>query len=375
VIYQDASFSISLGGVLIWDPTNTTWTGFDFVDNWLNFNHIKFRLSFIDADSGAIKSFQGSVMISGHDLAFNAINNVKSSLTLPGSGKLLYFDGYIPCPATIASVTVTGQTAGDGIIHIAYTYTGTPTQMKYRIDGMGSYIITAIGAPIDIPGLSVGTHTYELILTCLNGYDIDSSTTGSFTLTQGLTCSAVITDIALTALSAAPVYTGTPSFYIWSIDGGAPTTYPISSQVSLAGQSVGSHTINMIPVCANGVQGTGFTKPFTVASQPAQSIINYQFLSFVAGNVLQIYVNTGSGFVIQVTPAIGSSGAFNVPTGAQVKGVLSGNNNTGSHAQLETQDLTLSSILDNQTGTIPVVLQYTFTTNGDTYQIGATVTP
>lgn len=376
VVYQDNSYSIALGGVVIWDPTDTQWTDFDFVDNWLNNNHVQFRLTFIDTDSGAIKSFQGSVMISGHDLAYNSMNNVKGSLTLPGSGALKYFDGYIPCPAVLSTVTITGQTAADGIIHIAYTYTGTPTQIKYRIDGIGNYIIVAIDQAIAIPGLSVGAHTYELILGCQNGYDVDTSTTGSFSVTQALTCSAACTAIGTGFIGsmkvATPTFTGSPATFKWSVDGGSISVLTVGNVVPIGGFPVGAHSITITPTCANGVDGTPFTQAFTNTSSPTSSVINWSLFSLTAtDNVLTILVN---GIIVATITGSGThTGNTTVPIGANVQARLNVNNLSGQNGTLTTVDNTTSTTLDTRSHAVPGLLIYTITANGDTFTFGGSI--
>jgi hypothetical protein len=119
------------------------------------------------------------------------------------------------------------------------------------------------------------------------------------------------------------------------------------------------------------VEGTGLSEPFTIASQPAQSIIDYQFASFRTGNIMQIYVNG----ILTISPAIGATGSFNVATGSSVRGVIQGINNSGDNMNLRTTDVTTASLLDNQVGTIPGTFNYTFIANGDEFSILATVTP
>jgi hypothetical protein len=131
----------------------------------------------------------------------------------------------------------------------------------------------------------------------------------------------------------------------------------------------------MVPICSNGVEGTGDTEPFTIASAPAMSNVAWQFPSWQAGNILQIYVDSGSGFILVQTPAIGSSGTMTVATGAQVRAVLQGINIAGSGMNLRTRDDTIATILNNQIGTVPNTFTFTWTTNGDDYSILGTVTP
>ena len=371
VTYQDASYSLTLGGVVVWDDANWTWS--DFVDNWLGFVDVRFRLTLI-ADDNTVKSFQGYVMVQGHDIAYNPIGVAKSSLTLTGNGELQYFDGLIPCDSTISSITVSGQTAADGIVHITYTYTGAPYQVKYRIDATGNYIYALVGTTLDIPGLALGSHSVEIIPVCMNGYEADNSTSQSFVVTQALTCSAVVTDITITTTTAIPVYTGTPSNYKYSIDGGPYVNVGIGFIVPLGGLSVGAHTVTMVPICSNNVEGTGFTKPFTVASQPAQSIINYNWVNFpYAGNVMNIYVN-GINMVSLI--ASSGSGSIIVPTGAVIRALIQSPEPTGARSMsFRVDDTTLGTNLSNQSGASPLTLQYIFTANGDTYFIQGIISP
>lgn len=348
----------------------TNWTGFDFADNWLNFLDMRFRLVLTD-EQGDIKSFQGYVIISNQTISYNPGSITKTSLSLKGNGELQIFDGLIPCPATISTITVSGQTGGSGIVTITYTYTGAPYQVKYRIDGTGSYIYALVGTSLVIPGLSLGNHSVEIIPVCQNGYEADNGVSQAFQVTQGLTCAAVCTAIAITATTATPTFTGAPPNYLFTVDGGTPMINPAATPVSIGGLSVGSHTITITPMCANNMLGTPFTQPFTVSSQPAQSVINYTYATWKAGNTFQIFVNG----ILNVSLTSSGSGSIIVATGQTVKGVLQGINNAGSTATLQTVDSTTSTVLDNRSGTVPITLQYSFTANGDTYAINPAVTP
>ncbi len=371
--HEKLSYSIAVSGLAILNDTDdqTNFSAFDSANHWIKSLYVQFRISYYD-DIGEIKSFQGYALVSGLTFNMSTGNLVKDDCTLTGTGELLFFDGLVPCASLILTITVTGQTAADGIVHITYTYSGAPYQVKYRIDGTGSWIYSLVGTTIDVPDLANGSHSVEMIPVCANGYEGDHSTSQSFIVTHALTCSAVFNDITFTATSAAPVTSsGTPTQYKWQIDGGMFTTVAIGSFVSIIGQSVGTHSMHMIPICSNGVEGTGFTKSFVVATQPAQSIIDYAFSSIRGGNVLQIYVNG----ILVISPAIGASGFITVATGDSVRAVLQGINNSGDHMNLLVNNVTLSTTLSNQTGTIPNTFQYIWTANGDEYGINATVTP
>ena len=368
VTYQDIGYSISLSGTLMYDPTN--FTGMDMVDNQFSFFDIRFRLAMTD-EQGDIQSFQGYIIVQDNTISFNATGIVKTALTLQGNGELQFFQGLIPCPATISGITVSGQTGGSGIVTITYTYTGAPYQVKYRIDGIGNYIYAQIGVSIVIPGLSIGNHSVEIIPVCQNGYEADNGVSQAFIVTTGLTCSAVCTGVTISGTSAVPAFTGSPAGYFFTIDGGIPGFLTTGSNIPIGGLSVGSHTIVVTPECSNGITGTPFTKTFTVSSQPAQSVVNYNFVSFTSGNIFQIYVNG----VLNTSLTATGSGSIIVATGQTVMGRLIGNNNTGSTATLQTVDSTTSTVLDNRSGTVPITLQYSFTANGDTYAINPAVTP
>lgn len=368
VTYQDASFSVTLSGLLKFD-NDSAWTGWDMVDNWLNFAHVTFRITFTD-DIGDVKSLQGEAMIKTNTLSFSAGSLVKNDFELLGNGALAVFDGIFPCPSTIVTITVTGQTAGDGIAHFAYTYLGAPYQVKYRLDNTGNYLYALIDAAFQITSLAVGSHSIEIIPVCGNGYE-GTGTTQSFVITQSLTCDSVIGEITITTATATPVYTGTPANYKYSIDGAAWVYLPITTAAPVAGLGVGVHTIQMVPVCANGVEGIGFTKTFTISSQPAQTTISWDFVNHrSADGGMQVYVN---GILVVSESVSSNSGSIVVFTGDSVKGVIYASNiSVGVHIELQT--LQNGSVLDDTSGLVgggPITaVPYTFTAiGGDSYSI------
>ena len=371
VTYQNIGYSISLSGTLMYDPTN--FTGMDMVDNQFGFTDIRFRLAMTD-EQGDIQSFQGYIIVQDQTISFNATGIVKTALTLQGNGELQFFSGLIPCPAVITGITITGQTGASGICTVTYTYTGTPYQVKYRIDGTGMYLYALIGVSIVTPALPIGNHSIEIVAVCQNGYEADNSVSQAFVVTRALTCSAVCTAIG-TSGTISPIFTGSPAQWSYSIDGGTASIVPIFVLgISTGGLSVGAHSVTVTPICANGALGTPFTQPFTISSNPAQSVINYNWLSFVAGNVMQIYVN--SVLTVSVPMTTSGSGSIIVATGNSIRCVLIGNHNTGSSAELKVQDTTLSTVLSDQFGTVPTTLSFTFTAaSGDTYSYTAIVSP
>lgn len=363
--YQDSTFTLTLSGLLKFD--SDSWTGWDMIDNQLTFSHVLVRCSFND-ENGDIRTMQGYVMIETSTVGYSPGALVKTDFQLQGNGKLDLFDGLVPCPSIITSVTVTGQTAMDGIAHIDYTYTGDVYQVKYRIDATGDYVYAVADITIDVPGLSVGDHLVEIIPVCINGYE-GTGLIEDFTITQSLTCSSAITAITVTTGSGANAtntYTGAATQMKYRIDGGVWINTLITTIVSLAGMSVGNHTIEEVPICANGAEGTGLVQPFTVASQPAQSIIQYAYTGPTNNSALKIYSNG----VLIVNVNSTQSGFRTVATGSSIKGVITTN---GPHTvEIKTEDITTSTTLDDQTDAGPITLQYIFTANGDTFKITGT---
>jgi hypothetical protein len=369
--YQKLNWSVSASSAFLYNQAgDSNFGGMDAMQNAFGFTSLKLRIVYTDEQAN-IKSVQGYGIINGLTWAGSSGTIVKSDLSIIGDGELKFFDGLIPCDSLITTITVAGQTAADGIVHVTYTFSGAPYQVKYRVDGTGNYIYALVGTTLDIPNLAIGSHSIEIIPVCLNNYESETSTSQAFVVTQALTCPSVITNITITSTTATPVYTGTPNLNKYRIDGGMWNYGPISAAVPLGLLSVGSHTIEMIPICFNGVEGTGFIKTFTVSAQPSQSPVNYNFASWTSGNIFQIYVNG----ILNISISTSTSGSIIVPTGALVKGILQGNNAIGSHAQLQTQDSTLLSVLDNRSGTCFIILQYSFIANGDTYFIQGTITP
>jgi hypothetical protein len=369
--YQDLSFTITLSGLLTFDDDN--WTGWDMLDNQFNFSHVLARVSFEDAD-GDIKTVQGYVMIETSTLSYSPGNLVKDDFQLQGNGKLIMFDGLVPCPSVIVDMTINGQTDDDGVIHVNYTFTGDPYQVKYRVDDSGDWIYAIAGVTLDIPGLAIANHTIEIIPVCANGFE-GTGRVERFQVTQGLSCGTVISDITINddVTAAQAVYTGSATQMRYRVDGGVWLANLITFIVPLGGLSVGDHTIEMVPVCANNVEGTGFEKDFTKDTQPAQSQLKYETIFSDAGvGTFNIYVN--GVLTISLTDTATES-SINVATGSTVKVVMTIGG--GRSYDLLTEDQTLSTSLDHQAGATSVTInrQYIFTpSNGDTYKITGTIT-
>lgn len=358
--YQDCTFTITLSGLLTFDEDN--WTGWDMLDNQFNFSHLLVRVSFDDGN-GDIRTVQGYVMIETATLSFAPGALVKDDFQLQGNGKLDMFDGFIPCDAVITGFTTEGLDDSDGNVEIDYTYTGAIYQVKYRVDSSGDYLYALPDHTLTFT-LPIGAHELEIIPICQNGYE-GTGFTAPFIVTHGLTCSTVISDVTITDTSATAVYTGSATQMRYRIDGGMWATTAIISPIINSLLSVGAHTIEMVPLCSNGVLGTGFIKAFTVASNPSQSIINYNFRFPDTPNTIafRIYVNG----VLNVSTGVTATGLINVSTGSTVKFEMEVGG--GREGDMTTTDQTTSTVLDTRGGSssFTIVRSYTFTANGDEY--------
>lgn len=381
--YQDLSYAITLSGVMVFDSNN--WTGWDALDNQLNFLQVQFRISYQD-DEGDIKSLQGQAMIETSSLKVTMGDVVKGDFGLQGNGALMYFDGLIPCDTTINTITVTGQTASDGIAHIAYTYTGAVYQVKYRIDSSGDYTYSLVGTPIAIPGLSLGSHSIEIIPICANDYE-GNGAVQSFVMAGTLTCTLAVSSITVTptgsnaSVSVAFGASPTGSSLKYSVDGG-PFVYYIGTLTNptvlptLTGLAIGAHTIQCIPVCGNGAQGTGMTQSFNITSSSTLSTVNWSYTVFPPGSTFQVFKN---GTLVASGSGSNASGSFTANSGDTIHAQLS-TSQSGRTGTLTITDTTISSVLHNNSYTTssPATVSdmFTFTaTGGDSYTINGTVSP
>ncbi len=368
--YQDTTFTLTLSGLLKFDDAN--WTGWDMLDTQFNFSHVLIRCTFID-DQGNIRTIQGYVMIETSTISYSPGHLVKEDFQLQGNGKLDMFDGYIPCDAVITGYDTAELTGGGPNVRITYTYTGAAYQIKYRLNNMGDYTYALATHTIYFT-LAIGEYDLEVIPVCQNGYE-GTGFFAPFLVTQGLTCGTVISNITIDALvtSATAVYTGAATQMKYRVDGGAWFNAAITAPIPLTGLSIGSHTIEMVPICANMAQGTGFTKTFTKATQPGQSQIKYT-PSFDSPGIgtFSIYVN---GVLTVSESTTQPENSIFVSTGASVRSVLTIG---GGHPyELKVVDETTAATLYDDAGTISLAWtsQYTFTADsGNTYNITGTIT-
>jgi hypothetical protein len=368
--YQDLSYTLTLSGLLKFDVAN--WTGWDMFDNQLGFSQVQFQCTFRD-DQGNVRSIRGQALVETNTVTITVSALVKQDLSLQGSGKMIIFDGIVPCATAITAITFTGLADPDGNVTVNYTYTGDAYQVKYLVDGTGDYIYALPNGSISLPSSAIGDHSIEIIPVCQNGFE-GTGMIQEYTVTHDTACPAVITDISISGTYIATnTHTGPASIMRYKIDG-APmwSIVPINTPIPLGGLSAGAHTIKEQPGCTIGLWGTSFTKAFTIASQPAQSQIKYStaFDSHSDGT-FNIYVNGVLTVTLTDTQAETS---INVPTGASVRVALTAGG--GRTYDLKTVDESTATTLDEQSGTfsLTATYQYTFTaTAGHTYNLTGTL--
>lgn len=371
--YQDIGFAITLSGLLTYE--NVDFSGWDFLDNQTNFLEILIRCTFID-DAGDTRTVQGKVLIENTTFSYSPGTLVKNDLQLTGNGKMDIFNGYVPCSSVVNTITVGGQTAADGIMHISYTYFGEVYQIKYRLDGTGDYVYALADEVLNIPGLAIGSdHSIEIIPVCSNGFEGTSLST-NFEVTQSQTCDGVITDIIINFLRAVAVFTGSATQMKYRINSGPWFVRTINSPVNLGVLAPGSYTIEMVPFCSNNVEGTGFVKAFDVTVQPGLGLVklhgdiaDFSIFDRTGGNKIQLYVN---GVLTLLNPGSGITQSISAPNGAVIKGVVICK--AGYTSELQTLNETLVTTLDDRVGGENSTIQFSFTVaDGNTYRLNAQI--
>lgn len=382
--YKGLNWTVDLSGPIMLDPSN--FTGFDILENQLGFSNVIFRLAMYDT-AGNIKSFEGEAMVSSSAVALASGSVIKDSIQLKGFGELMYFDGLIPCPTSIDSITPTGMTNADGIVHLTYTYTGAVYQVKYRANNTGPWYYSAVGVTIDIPGLPLGLNTVEIVPVCTNNYEGTSNTT-SFTITHALTCTTSVSSITDSITGSTVILTITFSAsmvgasYKYRLNDGSgygafvvvPGPFPNPTNLILS-LPIGSYTIEVTPVCANGVSGTAGTHSFNVTSSSTLSTINYNFTAIPGGSPnFRVFVNGGLAVNLSAT----GSGSIIVNSGDVVM-VQQSVSFAGRDMTTFVENTTTSATLYNHsivpTPSSPVTDSYSFTANGDSFQLTGTISP
>ena len=371
--YQKINYSISLSGALKMNNTSdTNFSGFDTLENIKGFVHLPFMISYID-DADNVKSVQGQAMITGLNFGATAGSVVKNDVNFLGDGDLMYFDGYFPCESTISTITIDGQTDEDGIVNVTFTYTGSPYQVKYQIDGAGMWFIALVGPTIAIPGLPLGDHSIEMIPICLNGYD-GTGLTQAFEVTRAETCTITTTSITIndTSTTATVLFSSAPGTFKYRIDSGSWFTVPGTSVIiPISSLDAGDHTIEVVPICSNGISGTGTTLDFTISSRPSTTTVSYSMANDpYPDNYFQVFVNG----ILRLNVAATQSGSIVVNVGDNVKAAIHSGAPPASRAlTLSVMNEGTDEIMYNHSAPSPATFSFFWVATADTFQITATI--
>jgi hypothetical protein len=312
-------------------------------------------------------------MITGLNFGASVGSVVKNDVNLLGDGDLMYFDGLFPCESTIPTITVDGQTDEDGIVHVTFTYTGSPYQVKYQIDGAGMWFIALVGPTIDIPDLALGDHTIQMIPICLNGYE-GTGLTQDFQVTRAATCTITTTSITIndTSTTATVLFSSAPGTFKYRIDGGSWFTLPGTSVIiPISSLDEGDHTIEAVPICSNGISGTGTTLDFTISSRPSTTTLHYSMANDpYPDNYFQVFVNG----ILRLNVAATQTGSIVVNVGDNVKAAIHSGAPSASRAlTLSVMNEGTDEILYNHSAPSPSTFSYFWMATADEFQITATI--
>lgn len=383
--YQDLSFTITISGLLKFDDVN--FSGWDFVQNQAGFVEITFLCSFTD-DAGNIKSIQGNALITKTAFDISVSNLVKNDIELQGSGAAMIFDGAVPCPGIINTVTPTGLTNASGNVNFAYTYSGPINQIKYQVDGVGAWVTIGVGSSFNIPvaNFSIGNHFIAMTPVCSNGYEGVTVIT-NFAITLSLTCTAAVTSITSVTVTGSSVQiqvnlNTSPGglAFNYRLNGGPwqPYSGPITTGsnfivLSFNNLAPASYSLDIQPVCANGVPGTLGNTTFVISSTNVYATINWAFNQSALHGDFIINVNGATRVHALATGA--QSGSIQVlSTDLVYMAARPYANNPPFSSSNEVEDTTTTTVLYNMT-LVGVGNGFTFTPgNGDSYSVTASIT-
>lgn len=385
--YKGLSYTLTLSNVLKTTDDKANFSGYDFLDNILGFTEIQYKITYID-DANNIKSIQGKTLVAQLNFLSSITDIVKNNITLTGNGALLFYDGAVPCPVSIDTVTIAGQTSGDGNISVTYTYTGPLYQVQYRLDGTGPYSYALLAAPITFSSLAVGNHFIEMTPLCQNGYLANTVIT-NFQVTYAMVCTLQVT--SLTTLQTGDTTAVTVNFNAdpslatlrYSLNDFPDVKYtgvltnPTILYFTGLTPIPAPYSITVTPTCANGVDGTSNHTTFAVTGGTPISIINWNYVVHAPNTVYQIFKN---GILLVSQTNTTASGSFTaVPTDSinilETSTFVPFSGPPFWTNELTVSDLTLSDVIFFQTYTVNFANrtgQSTFTfspTSGHNFQI------
>lgn len=383
--YKDLDYNITLSGLLKFDDVN--FSGWDFVQNQQGFSEVTFICSFTD-DDGNTKSIQGNCIVKETDFTIAVSQLVSNDITLEGDGAPMIFDGTIPCPGALNTVTITGTTSASGNVNFAYTYSGPIAQIMYQIDGAGAWVTVSVGSSFNIPVLNftIGNHQINMIPVCVNGYQ-GASVITQFTITLSLVCTAAVTSITSVNVSGNSVtfqcnLNTSPSnlSFLYRLNGGAWQIYsgPRTSGSSLIVMTLnnlapGNYALDIQPVCSNSVPGTFGSTTFTIGTTTTFATINYSFSLPSAHGDFVIIVNGVQKVFVTATGTTSGTLIVNSTDSVYIAARPYANSSPYSSTNF-IEDTTTTSTLYNST-LVGVGNGFTFVPgNADTYSATLSIT-
>lgn len=167
--YQSLSYSVNLTSVLKFDDNN--FTGWDFLDNMLQFVTVEFKMLLTDVISGKSRRILGELLIEKSTFTASPTDLVMNDLSLPGTGPLLVQNPANDCFATIVSGHFY-QTGTTGRYQVTNHTGGALSRVDYQVDGGGYLTVYPTTFIFDLPlsGLTAGDHNIEIIPYCINGF-------------------------------------------------------------------------------------------------------------------------------------------------------------------------------------------------------------
>lgn len=177
--YKAIGYNIDLSSVLKFDDVD--WTGWDFLDNMLQFVTVAFQMIFTDSTTGQQKRLRGNLLIENITFTASASDVVMSDITLPGTGALEISNPADDCFATITSITLVTY-GGHRYIRIS-GHTGSVGRYDYAIDGGGYVTVFPVSFIPDLvlpDDLTTGDHNISIIPYCASNNNPGIEFTGTF---------------------------------------------------------------------------------------------------------------------------------------------------------------------------------------------------
>ncbi len=337
--YDTLGYSVTLNGILTYNAAKQT--GWDLLQNQINFLKLQYKMVFTDQNSGTVRGIAGTIMIESSQLNVSASDLVKDSYTMPGCGALLVFDGANPCNIVITGLAKSGTL----VTTISGTYTGSDLTTLYYVRGGNTYYPDfthdSTTFSFNITGLLAGVYRIYVYPRCASEY---VGTPNQITFSTGTgTCTTNITALSQAqsglTVTISGTYTGAALYSLFYVLNGADPVYPTYTTGSgtfsftITVPSYAGYTIQVYPQCSNSVIGTSRSLYFNVAdpSSACAGTLTPLYGVFTLGNTM--YTDAAmtaplTGKSLIVIPSggvyyISSAGVIGGYTGVSCSAILS----------------------------------------------------